>query len=221
MIGAKTIATGKEDQALETFFLAGAHTGLQEGRLKLISMPVAMEGKSLVLGDWGSASGWFAPIYHTNKSFKKAPGDFFGKIGFSKDDFQTIEKIQAGEYDIGAVNSAIYKNMLQLGMVDTTNVKVIWRVAADPDYNWTIAADLNMRFGPGFTAKLLRYRLNMRERQLLAPFLRSRFVQIFNYDFRSLEMKAAELGISPDYINTHKAHVKWPDKPEKPEKANG
>ena len=74
-------------------------------------------------------------------------------------------------------------------------MKVIWKSPTYPDYQWTIRADVEANFGPGFADKVQAALLTMDSPALLDSFPRSSFVKAKNEDFQPVEDVAKQIGL--------------------------
>ena len=103
--GSEAIAQGFEDQAFFNYFIAHSSTGL----MRSDEFPKNIAGKIFTFGSKGSTSGRLIPEFHIRKNLKKAPNDVFQKVGFSGNHTRTIQLVQSGAYQVGAVNSKVWE----------------------------------------------------------------------------------------------------------------
>lgn len=189
--GARAIAQGYEDQFFVTYFIANTSTGLKDSQ----SFPTAISGKTFTFGSKGSTSGRLMPEFHIREHLGKSPDQAFRKVGFSGDHSRTIALVQAGAYQVGAVNFKVWENELRAGKIDTAKVRIIWRTPEYPDYQWTVRGDIEQVWGAGFIAKTTAALLNMKDRALLGAFPRKRFVPAKNGDYRQILETAKSIGL--------------------------
>ncbi|MDK2779583.1 MAG: putative selenate ABC transporter substrate-binding protein [Pseudomonadota bacterium] len=189
--GSEAIAQGYEDQFFKTYFIAHHSTGLQP----LTTLTDELRGKTFTFGSKGSTSGRLMPEFYLREQFQAAPQDIFARVGFSGDHSRTIAQVQAGAYQVGAVNYTVWENELAAGNVDPQKVSVIWETPTYPDYQWTIRGDVDARFGAGFKDKVRDMLLNMNDKDLLASFPRQSFVPAGNSDYQPIENTAREIGL--------------------------
>ncbi len=187
----QAIAQGAEDVAFITYFIANASTGIKPSK----KFPVDIAGKSFTFGAKTSTSGRLMPEFHIRENLQKTPDEIFSRVGFSGDHSKTLELVQSGAYDIGALNYSVYKNEVQAGRVDPAKVSVIWETPGYPDYQWTIRGDADATFGKGFTKKVQRALLKMNDKSLLDSFERSAFIKAENKDYASIENTAKSIGL--------------------------
>jgi len=122
-----------------------------------------------------------------------ASHEIFERVGFSGDHSRTIAQVQAGAYQVGAVNYLVWQKKLQAGEIDLNKVKVIWETPTYPDYQWTIRGDVDKRFGAGFSDKVKHALLNIKDEKLLAAFPRKSFVPTSNNAYLPIETTARKI----------------------------
>ncbi|WP_281213885.1 putative selenate ABC transporter substrate-binding protein [Shewanella insulae] len=188
--GSQAIAQGYEDQYFKSFFIANASTPLEPST----NFP-NLNDYTFTFGSKGSTSGRLMPQFYIERNMGKQVKDIFTRIGFSGDHSRTIAQVEAGAYQVGAVNYKVWETAVANGTVDTSKVKVIWETPAYPDYQWTVRADADQRFGKGFTEKLTKVLLEMKDPDLLASFPRQSFVEADNADYEPIESVATAIGL--------------------------
>ncbi|NMH63576.1 putative selenate ABC transporter substrate-binding protein [Shewanella salipaludis] len=188
--GSEAIAQGYEDQFFKSYFIAHHSTGLEPSA----NFP-ALKGQTFTFGSKDSTSGRLMPQFFIERNLGKKPEEVFKRVGFSGDHSRTITQVQAGVYQVGAVNYKVWETALADGKIDTTKVKVIWESPVYPDYQWTVRAGVDAGFGAGFKAKLTAALLNMKDADLLASFPRQSFVSAENSDYEPIENVAKTIGM--------------------------
>lgn len=189
--GSEAIAQGEEDTQFVTYFIAHKSTGIEPSG----ELPEAIEGKTFTFGSKGSTSGRLMPEYYIRETFDAAPEEVFSRVGFSGNHSRTIRLVEAGTYEVGAVNYAVWESEVEEGTVDTDAVSVIWETPPYQDYQWTIRGDVNERFGDGFKEKVQQALINMDDPELLNKFPRSAFIPASNEDYESIRNTAEKIGI--------------------------
>lgn len=192
--GSEAIAQGVEDQAFQTYFIANTSTGIEPAQ-ELAELEDELRGKTFTFGSKGSTSGRLMPEFHIRETFGQAPEDFFGRVGFSGNHTRTLRLVEAGTYEVGALNFQVWQKELEDGNIDTNAVQVIWETPTYPDYQWTIRADVNERFGDGFKARVKEALLALDDKELLESFPRSGFIPASNDDYEPIRKTAEEIGI--------------------------
>lgn len=189
--GSRAIAQGYEDQFFQSHFIAHRDTGLSLSD----DFPAGLAGLSFTFGAKGSTSGRLMPEFYIRKHTGKSPDELFSRVGFSGDHSRTIELVQSGAYQLGAVNYKVWEQQLAEGKVDTQLVRVIWTTPNYPDYQWSIRGDLDQRFGAGFSTRVQDALLGMKDPELLKRFPRQSFVPASNADYEPIVSTATALGL--------------------------
>ncbi|WP_280553894.1 putative selenate ABC transporter substrate-binding protein [Halomonas sp. 25-S5] len=189
--GSVAVAQGSEDAAFKSYFIAHRSTGLEQAE----ALPAAIEGMSLTFGSRTSTSGRLMPEHFLRQRFGQAPDTLFSRVGFSGDHSRTIALVEAGTWDLGAVNFSVWEAAVEDGRVDTDKVEVIWATPPYPDYNWTLRGDVDERFGEGFSDQVRTALLEMDDPELLASFPREGFIPADNALYVPIEGIAEELGL--------------------------
>ncbi len=134
------------------------------------------------------------PEYYI-RQYLEAPRQAFKRVGFSGDHSRTIALVQAGSYEVGAVNFKVWHKMLEAGKIDPKLVKIIWQTPAFPDYQWSIRGDVEQAFGKGLKAKVTAALLNMSDPELLKSFPRQGFISAQNSDYAPIKKTAQAIGL--------------------------
>lgn len=149
--GAEAIAQRDVDQQFHSLFIA--HKSSELTPLNDISELQKLKDKTLTFGSESSTSGRLMPQY-----FLKQAGvtleDFKGEPGFSGDHDKTIKLVEAGTYQVGAVNEKVWEKRVQENAVNLDQVEVIWRTPAYYDYHWVIHPQVKEQYGADFVQKV-------------------------------------------------------------------
>lgn len=173
--GSQAIAQGAEDAAFKTYFIANAATGLA----RAADFPKAIAGKTFTFGSRASTSGRLMPEHFIRQAFPgKTPEEVFARVGFSGDHSRTIQLVQSGAFEVGAVDYTVWDLDTKAGKVDPKTVSVIWESPAYPDYQWTVRGDLDAVYGTGFTERLKAALVGITDPAILEPFGRSKFIPV-------------------------------------------
>ncbi len=186
----EAIAQGVEDQAFVTYFIAHTSTGLAATK----EFPTNIKDKTFTFGSKGSTSGRLMPEFYIRKNLG-APKDAFEKVGFSGDHSRTIALVQAGSYQIGAVNFKVWDQMLAAGKINEKAVSIIWKTPNYPDYQWSIRGDVNQTYGQGIKQLVQQALLNMKDPELLKSFPRQGFISAKNSDYLPIKDTAKAIGL--------------------------
>ncbi|EPJ53282.1 MAG: phosphate/phosphite/phosphonate ABC transporter periplasmic binding protein [Osedax symbiont Rs2] len=189
--GSRAIAQGIEDREFKSYFIAHHSTGLSRSD----SFPQGIAGKTFTFGSKGSTSGRLMPEYYIRQQWQRSPQQLFSAVGFSGDHSLTINQVQAGAYQVGAVNYQVWQSMLAAGKIDLSKVSVIWQTPQYTDYQWSIRAGLDSEYGAGFSDKIQSVLLQMSDPQLLKQFPRSGFIAAANEDYQAIKETAIALDL--------------------------
>ncbi|GBU17906.1 MULTISPECIES: putative selenate ABC transporter substrate-binding protein [Methylobacterium] len=190
--GSRAIAQGAEDAAFKTYFIANAKTGLKPGK----EFPKASEGKTFTFGSRASTSGRLMPEFFIRQAFPgKTPEQVYSRVGFSGDHSRTIQLVQSGAFEVGAVDYTVWDLDTKAGKVDASAVSVIWESPPYPDYQWTVRGDVDTIYGAGFTDRLRDALIGVTDPAILEPFGRSRFIAVDNAAYAPLEEVGRSTGL--------------------------
>jgi phosphonate transport system substrate-binding protein len=181
--GSEAIAQGAEDVAFKSFFIANTKTGLAPSK----EFPKEIAGKSFTFGSRASTSGRLMPEYFIRSAFGRSPDEVFARVGFSGDHSRTIQLVQSGAYETGALDFTVWDLDKKAGKIDPAQVVVIWESPTYPDYQWTVRADVDRVYGAGFKDKLTAALLAVEDRAILDQFARSKFIPAKNADYGPIE----------------------------------
>lgn len=185
------LAQGAEDREFRTYIIANRATGLQPGH----DLSEAILGRTFTFGSRGSTSGRLMPEFFLRERFGRGPDELFDRVGYSGDHSRTIDLVESGAFEVGAVNFEVWESELARGLIDTTRVQVIWETPAYPDYHWTARGDLTERYGDDFIDLLRTAFLDLDDPEILAAFPRSAFVPASAQDYRPILDTARSIGI--------------------------
>ncbi|MFQ5503528.1 MAG: putative selenate ABC transporter substrate-binding protein [Planctomycetota bacterium] len=186
--GAHAIVKGESDAAFHTYFIAHRSTGLTRSD----EFPLGMKGMKFTFGSRGSTSGRLMPEKFIRDATGLPPEEFFGSVNFSGDHDKTAELVEAGTYQVGALNFKTYEARVKSGMTDPDVCRVIWKTPAYADYNFTAHPSLERELGAGFTAKLERALLEMTDPKLLQAFLRKKMIPADDREFEAIKQVAQQ-----------------------------
>ena len=185
--GSEAIAQGAEDVNFKSYFIANAEAGLKPSK----EFPAGIAGKTFTFGSRSSTSGRVMPEYYIRKNFGKGPDEVFSRVGFSGDHSRTLQLVQSGAYQLGAMDYTVYETEKKAGKVEDGKVAVIWETPAFPDYQFTIRGDVDKTFGAGFKDKVKQAILGLEDKEILGFFARSKFIPASNGQYKPIEDVAA------------------------------
>ncbi len=189
--GSQAIAQGEEDKQFKSYFIANTGTGLKASP----KIDDGLLGKTFSFGSRSSTSGRVMPEYFLRERFGKSPDEIFSRVGFSGDHTRTIQLVQSGAYQVGAVDYSVWNLEKKAGHIDESKVAVIWESPSFPDYQWTIRGDVDAKFGNGFLDKVKAELIAITDPKILEPFARSKFVAADNAEYKPVEEVAKKSGL--------------------------
>ena len=195
--GSQVLAQRDIDAEFTSVFIAHGASGLKP--ITSSDQLVQLKGKRFAFGSESSTSGRLMPQYFMEQN-GVTPEDFAGgRPGFSGSHDATIAVVQSGAYEAGALNSQVWDSHVEDGRVDPDKVAVIWRTPAYADYHWVAGADLDQRYGDGFTNRLQQALIAIkpdteRRRTVLDLFGAEAFIPAVDGDYVAIEAVGRELG---------------------------
>lgn len=139
------------DEEFHSVFIANVDAGIEP--FDDIDGLSVFAGTRFTFGSESSTSGRLMPRYFLGQA-GVTPEDFDGEPGFSGSHDATIDLVEAGTYQAGALNEQVWNARLEEGTVDTDRVEAVYTTPSYHDYHWLAAPGLDDRFGDGFTAAL-------------------------------------------------------------------
>jgi phosphonate transport system substrate-binding protein len=185
------IAQGVEDTKFHTYIIANHTTGLKASD----DFPKDIAGKTFTFGSKGSTSGRLMPQFYIEEALKGKVNKIFKRVGFSGNHSKTISLVESGAYQVGAVNFKVWDKAVEEKKVDLTEVSLIWKTPAYPDYQWTIRGDVASVWCKGFTNKVKASLLDLDDKELLSKFPRSKFIEAKNSDYQPILDTAKSIGL--------------------------
>ena len=181
--GSEAVVQGAEDVAFKSYFIAHSSSGLTASP----DFPKGLDGKSFTFGSRSSTSGRVFPEHFIREATAKAPEQLFSRVGFSGDHSKTVQLIQSGAYQVGAVDRLVFENAVKSGKVEPKDVSVIWTTPTFPDYHWVVRGDYDKTFGAGAKDKLVAAMLAVDDPKMLAVFDRTKFIPTKNENYKVIE----------------------------------
>jgi phosphonate transport system substrate-binding protein len=157
--GAHVLAQRDIDERFRSVFIAHRDAGLEP--IDDVAGLSRLEGSRFTFGSESSTSGRLMPAYFLDQAGIDPAADFAGSPGFSGSHDLTIDLVEAGSYEVGALNRQVWQARTEAGTVDTDRVQEIFTTPEYADYHWLGAAGLDDRFGAGFTDRLRQALLDL------------------------------------------------------------
>lgn len=188
--GAEAIAQGESDPNFYSYFIAHKDTGLELSE----DFPAEINQLKFTFGSESSTSGRLMPEFYILEATGQSPADFFEQpVGFSGSHDKTVELVESGQFEVGAVNYTVYDKRVANGDTDPDVVRVIWKTPLYADYNWTVRPDVDRDFGAGFSERLRQTLLSIDDPALLIALPRQRLIPATNEEFEGIRRVAEAL----------------------------
>ena len=194
--GAEALVQRDIDETFHSVFIANAASGLQP--FDDTSGLAELKGHTFTFGSDSSTSGRLMPQY-----FLKEAGvtldDFTGEAGFSGSHDKTIQLVEAGTYDAGALNEQVWDSRVASNEVDLSKVVVLWRTPSYHDYHWVLNPEATAQYGADFPAKVTAAftaldPTNADDAQILDLFGAKEFIATNNANYAQIEAVGREIG---------------------------
>ncbi len=132
--GSTLIAQRDIDDAFQTVFVANFGSGIAP--VTDAKGLTILKGKRFTFGSESSTSGRLMPEYFLDQAGLSSEKDFTGQPGYSGSHDKTIDLVQAGTYDAGALNLQVWKTRKEKGTVDLSKVTEVFTTPGYHDYHW-------------------------------------------------------------------------------------
>lgn len=194
--GAEAILQREIDESFRSVFIAHAGSGLES--VEEADGLRRLKGRTFTFGSESSTSGRLMPQYFLRQAGVEL-SDFRGEPGFSGSHDKTLKLVEAGSYQVGALNGQVWRSRVAEGSVDTSRVKAIWWTPPYHDYHWVIRPEVRERYGDDFVERARRAFLALdagvpEEKEILDLFGAERFISTENGNYRRIEEIGREIG---------------------------
>jgi phosphonate transport system substrate-binding protein len=151
--GAKVLAQRDVDDDFHSVFIV--NTSVQAlPAIDSVGRLAALKGFRFTFGSESSTSGRTMPEYFLDAAGLDSSRDFAGAPGYSGGHDKTIDLVQAGTYEAGALNEQVWARRVAAGTVDLNKVKLVFRTPGYKDYHWIAGPKTDERFGAGFSDRI-------------------------------------------------------------------
>ena len=137
--GAEALAQRDIDDDFTSVFIAGTDTGLEP--IDDVEGLSVLADRTLTFGSESSTSGRLMP-----QSFLSQAGltldDLDGEPGFSGSHDTTIELVESGTFEVGAVSSQVWNARVEAGEVDLDKVQLLFETPTYFNYHWVARPEL-------------------------------------------------------------------------------
>lgn len=194
--GAEAIAQRDVDEKFHSVFIANKKTNLKP--FQDISNLQQLKGRTFTFGSESSTSGRLMPQYFLQQAGVNLT-DFKGQPGFSGDHDKTIKLVEAGTYEVGALNEKVWQKRVQAKEVDLNKVEVLWRTPAYYDYHWVMNPQVKQRYGEDFGKKVQNalFKLDPKvpeQKEILDLLQAEKFIPTKNENYAQIEKIGREIG---------------------------
>ena len=150
--GATLLAQRDIDAKFQSVFIANKRAGIAP--VKDVDGLAAFRDKRFTFGSESSTSGRVMPEYFLDEAGIDTSADLRGEPGFSGSHDKTIDVVEAGSYQGGALNVQVWEARKKAGTVDLDKVVEVFRSPTYHDYHWMAGPEVDDRFGGEFTDRL-------------------------------------------------------------------
>ena len=189
---AEAIAQRPRDAAFHSVFVAAPDSG--------ITGLDDLKGRTLSFGSESSTSGHLMPRFFLREAGIDVEEDLQA-FSFSGSHDRTWKLVEAGSFEAGALNEAVWAARVESGDVDTEKVQVFFRTPAYVDYHWVVNRAIDEIYGEGTVEKLTAALLSIDAAQggtvaeIAEAFQTDRFIPTENANYQAIEDVARSLGI--------------------------
>ncbi|MGW9551289.1 putative selenate ABC transporter substrate-binding protein [Citricoccus zhacaiensis] len=157
--GAEVLAQRDIDERFRSVFIAHRDAGLAP--VDDVAGLAELADTRFTFGSESSTSGRLMPSYFLDQAGVDPAADLEGEPGFSGSHDLTIDLVESGSYEAGALNEQVWRSRTESGTVDTEAVQEIFTTPEYADYHWIGSPALDERLGDGFTADLRQALLDL------------------------------------------------------------
>ena len=155
-----------------------------------------LQGRSFTFGSESSSSGRLMPQYFLQEQGHDL--ELFSNYSFSGSHDKTWQQVEAGIYDAGVLNKAVWEAAVEQGRVDTSKVRVVEETPPYFNYHWLAHPDMDAKVKEGIKAALLGLdedTANPLAAQVLESFLAEEFNATQNSNYDQIEAIARDLDL--------------------------
>lgn len=190
--GAEAFAQRPRDREFRSVFIVGK--GSSAASLQ------QLKGLSFTFGSESSTSGHLMPRYVMVEAGIDPERDLKGKPSYSGSHDKTWKLVEAGTFDAGVLNQAVWDRAVEQGQVNTTRVRPILVTPPYFDYHWVIGPGIDKVYGDGTAARIKKALLSMNGKdpdnaRTLELFQTDSFIATNNENYAAIESTARRLGL--------------------------
>ena len=193
---AEAIAQRDVDEKFHSVFIANKKTNLKP--FKDTADLKQLKARTFTFGSESSTSGRLMPQHFLQQAGVNLT-DFKGQAGFSGDHDKTIKLVEAGTYEVGALNEKVWQKRVNAKEVDLNKVEVLWRTPAYYDYHWVMNPQVKQRYGEDFGKKVQNalFKLDPKvpeQKEILDLLQAEKFIPTKNENYTQIEKIGREIG---------------------------
>nr|WP_318246514.1 phosphate/phosphite/phosphonate ABC transporter substrate-binding protein [Alkalihalobacillus algicola] len=189
--GAEAIVTQLIDG--EPFYHSYIITSSENGWESLESFLEKSNEQSFAFGDPNSTSGSLIPSIELQdrEVFEDQDNHSFQSITYTGSHDATALAVQNNQVDAGAIDSAIYNQLLESGKINEDQLKVIWKSDKLFQYPWAVAKGTDKET----KKRLQEVFLSIEDETILNAFGASGFTEASNENYKSIKDAAVKQGL--------------------------
>lgn len=182
------IAQREQDAKFKSVFIQQKGLGLKD--------ITDVKGHTFSFGSESSTSGHLMPRFFMKQAGINPETDLQGEPNYSGSHDKTYKLVEAGAFEVGAVNVQYWEKAIAEGKVDLDKVEAFYTTEEYYDYNWTIN-DVDKKFGAGTKDKIKESILNMKrgDNEVMELLNVDKFIPTQKDNYKSIEEVARELEI--------------------------
>ncbi len=189
---AEAIAQRDIDETFTTVFIANTSAEIEP--FDDVTGLEVLKGRSLTFGSDSSTSGRLMPQSFLSEA-QVALEDLDGEPGFSGSHDATIELVESGTFEVGALNSQVWDARVEAGDVDLDQVELIFETPTYYDYHWVARPEIDSDFKSRIIEALKDLDPDdADDAEILEFFGAGSFIETANENYDSIEQVGREIG---------------------------
>lgn len=189
--GTEAIVQRDIDDEFEVVFIAHRDVGAES-----LADLADEEDLDFTFGSESSTSGHLMPRHFLNEAGIEPEADF-ATVSYSGSHDTTAELVEAGSFDAGGLNPAVWDRLVEEGEVDLDVVEVVDRPGPYYNYHWGAHPEIDEVHGEGTTDAMTEAFLTMHEseegREIIEMFEAERFIETENANYDAIEQVGRDL----------------------------
>ena len=196
--GANAVAQLDIDAEFTSVFIANVDAGIEP--IADVAGLSALARTRFTYGSESSTSGQLMPQAFLGQAGIDPDTDFDGAVGFSGSHDATIEQVQAGTFQTGALNSQVWDSRTEAGEIDDSLVVEVFRTPTYFDYHWVARPDIDDRLGAGATEAVVEALMALDasdpdQAAILELFGAESFIRTENSNYADIETVGRDAGL--------------------------